>query len=571
MDKLLIEQEQNIIMFIRAYGEEFEKPSILSKLILYGSIFIVVIVLGGAVFALVSILKEDINFPFSFVKHEKEVIHGRGADSDSDGLPDTVEIMIGTNPNNADSNGNGVSDLKEYKEIISTIVINCSTQACPAGYICETTSGLCLKSTYIVVRCSSNADCSDNNITTTEECVNAGTSTAKCVYTYIGVECRSSADCNDFNASTLDTCNNAGTSNSYCSHTSQSIICNNDAECNDNNANTQDKCMYVGTASSYCVHDPISCNTDAECSDSNSYTYDSCQHAGTTSSECLHQTIKCLTNADCNDNNVYTSDVCSSPGVPSSSCLYTAIKCLSNTDCNDNLAVSQDVCHRDGTASSYCTNYCSDVNLANAISSNTTLTSKCSYNVTNAISFASSSLLLDCNGASIDGQSSSTLVLNITSSNTIIRNCIIGNFTQRAIYVYGGTTNNVIYNNTIRNGEYGLTITSPNVEIYNNIISSNQAVYVTALSAFPIPQNLVIKENTFNSNYGLRFFENGAANNTDLIANIFSTSTDIDFQSGTTHYYLRIINNSFSTIGDGSVLLTIPGVTLRYVTLEGNH
>lgn len=556
--------------------EGWEKPGILSKIILYGSIFIVVVITFLILFAIFKMISAgDISsLLVGKIKGENKTAESSASpalDSDKDGLPDKVEIMIGTDPKKADSNNNGISDYAEYKELISTISINCNNQNCPLGYLCESASGLCIKSIYVVVRCSSNADCNDNNITTTDECTSAGTANSRCAYTFTGITCRTNADCNDFNASTIDTCYNLGTSNSYCTHAAQTISCYNDADCNDNNANTQDKCINVGTTSSYCTHNAVSCNTNAECDDSNLYTYDSCQYAGTTSSECLHQAIKCLTNADCNDNNAYTSDACSNPGVPSSSCSYTAIRCLTNADCNDNFVTSDDICHYEGTSSSYCTNYCSDVNLTNAVPSNTTLTSRCSYNVTNAISFTSSSLLLDCNGATIDGQSKATIVFNVTRSNTIIRNCVIGNFTQRAIYVYGGTTNNVIHNNTIKGGGYGLFVASPNVQIFNNVISSTQAVYITALSEFATPQNLIIQNNTFNSNYGLRFFADGAANNTDLIANTFSTSTDIDFQSGTIHYYLRIINNSFSTIGDGSVLLTIPGVTLRYVTLEGNH
>lgn len=51
-------------------------------------------------------MAEPVTWQFAVVSAEDQ-------DSDSDGLPDTVEILLGLDPNNADSDGNGVGDGEE--------------------------------------------------------------------------------------------------------------------------------------------------------------------------------------------------------------------------------------------------------------------------------------------------------------------------------------------------------------------------------------------------------------------------------------------------------------------------
>lgn len=47
-------------------------------------------------------------------------------DTDSDGMPDWEETLLGTDPNNADENGNGVTDGEERSELVTRLVQNSS-------------------------------------------------------------------------------------------------------------------------------------------------------------------------------------------------------------------------------------------------------------------------------------------------------------------------------------------------------------------------------------------------------------------------------------------------------------
>ncbi|MBS3072016.1 hypothetical protein J4408_03425 [Candidatus Pacearchaeota archaeon] len=78
--------------------------------------------------------------------------------------------------------------------------------------------------------------------------------------------CSSNAQCNDNNASTSDICVNPGTPQSYCQKTPiLPIACSTNAQCSDGNPLTYDQCNNPGTPQSSCTNTPIACASNADC------------------------------------------------------------------------------------------------------------------------------------------------------------------------------------------------------------------------------------------------------------------------------------------------------------------
>ncbi len=182
--------------------------------------------------------------------------------------------------------------------------------------------------------CTTDADCNDNNVCTTDTCDPA----TGCVFAPI--------NCNDNNACTADSCDPA---TGACMHTP--VVCNDHSactvdscnpatgcvftpiNCDDNNACTIDTC-YPATG---CVHTPVNgddrnaCTIDycdpaigilhvpIVCNDNNACTADSCNPA----TGCVFTPIVC------NDNNACTADTCD----PATGCVYTPIVCDDNDAC----------------------------------------------------------------------------------------------------------------------------------------------------------------------------------------------------------------------------------------------
>src|ERR1041385_7149852 len=121
-----------------------------------------------------------------------------------------------------------------------------------------------------------------------------------CPGTVVVVKCTSNAACDDNNGCTTDTCN---TTTGVCSHT---------AQCDDD----------------HCINDVcVGCITDAECDDNNGCTTDSCdlpRYTCVNDSACLAGEIcindecvlgdLCVTNADCDDADDCTTDACGEAG-----------------------------------------------------------------------------------------------------------------------------------------------------------------------------------------------------------------------------------------------------------------
>ena len=119
--------------------------------------------------------------------------------------------------------------------------------------------------------------CDDNNVCTTNTCVNGG-----CVHISIAGCCTGDAQCNDNTICTTDTCDQA---TNTCIHTPIVGCCSSDGQCNDNNPCTTDTCDL---ATNTYVFTPIAgcCTSDAQCNDNNPCTTDTCVN-----NQCVHTPI----------------------------------------------------------------------------------------------------------------------------------------------------------------------------------------------------------------------------------------------------------------------------------------
>jgi len=188
--------------------------------------------------------------------------------------------------------------------------------------------------------CCSNSDCNDNNVCTTDSCVNGICQLAN-----------NSNTCNDNSACTTnDRCSNGscnGTSitcndnnpctNDSCSPSSGCVYTNNTSSCNDNNACTSnDRCSNgscSGTAitcndNNVCTND--SCNPSSGCVYTNNANPCDDGNACNSFDQCCNGSCCGTTDViTCNDNNVCTNDSCN----PSSGCVYAN----NSNPCNDGL------------------------------------------------------------------------------------------------------------------------------------------------------------------------------------------------------------------------------------------
>jgi len=212
--------------------------------------------------------------------------------------------------------------------------------------------------------CQSDAACNDNNLCTTDRCVNGvcqnaalacddgnacttdacDPTTGKCVFEAIpgcGTQCQVDADCNDSDVCTRDKCVN-GT----CQF--------NAVVCDDSNPCTSDRCVR-GPGYPYCAYDPApdgtACDdgnactrgdqcvsktctgTAVSCDDGDPCTTDACDPA---TGKCSHTPVpncntKCQVDADCNDNDVCTRDKC-----VNGLCQFNAVVCNDNNPCTVN-------------------------------------------------------------------------------------------------------------------------------------------------------------------------------------------------------------------------------------------
>jgi hypothetical protein len=227
---------------------------------------------------------------------------------------------------------------------------------CGAGETCNEATDSCDV-------CTTNADCNDGNVCTTDTCSGGQCSnvnnTASCddglfcngadtcssgTCTHAGDpcsggdtcnesynrcdECQQNSDCDDGNLCTTDTC-----SSGQCSNVNNSNSCSDGnactvgdtcsggscqagsaLNCNDSNVCTNDSCD-PGSGCQY-VNNTVSCNDGLFCNGADTCSGGSCTHAGDpcgsdTCNETTNTCDACQQHADCNDGNVCTTDSCS--------------------------------------------------------------------------------------------------------------------------------------------------------------------------------------------------------------------------------------------------------------------
>lgn len=83
-------------------------------------IIVLVILIGGAIFIKKGRNVETLNNPKQTASQQGNVANVNSAiDSDKDGVPDVAEITLGTDPNNSDTDGDGISDLQDKNPVFA--------------------------------------------------------------------------------------------------------------------------------------------------------------------------------------------------------------------------------------------------------------------------------------------------------------------------------------------------------------------------------------------------------------------------------------------------------------------
>lgn len=157
------------------------------------------------------------------------------------------------------------------------------------------------------------------------------------------INCTKDLDCNDNNPKTFDSCINPNTTASYCRNTDINCLNDNDCGisgftgtefCTGNSVAKQFKnstCMNPGTLLSYC--NVVSFSKILQtCSDS------------CTNGSCINSVINCYKDLDCNDNSNYTVDICQFPGTANSQCTNNLVNCLNDNDCGISGFIGSEFC-----------------------------------------------------------------------------------------------------------------------------------------------------------------------------------------------------------------------------------
>jgi len=186
--------------------------------------------------------------------------------------------------------------------------------------------------------CTSQPECDDNNICTSDYCDVA----AKiCSHSLLPGCCSDSTECSDGKACTYDNCN---TSLHTCVHAkADQTCCDSAAECSDGLYCTVDVCINYACIFGLDSLKPGCCDTNANCNDGNICTIDSCDP---NTHKCVFisngDTNCCNTADDCDDKDCTTIDLCDS----NSQCAHKAApeKCKVDLDCQDNKPCTVDTC-----------------------------------------------------------------------------------------------------------------------------------------------------------------------------------------------------------------------------------
>ncbi|MSP90585.1 MAG: hypothetical protein EXR79_02080 [Myxococcales bacterium] len=142
-----------------------------------------------------------------------------------------------------------VNSTCQAKKCAASGTCGIGAMPCVAG-VC--TDGQC---TYPNACCVTSADCADQNLCTSDVCVNT-----KCQFNPIAKCCMGSGDCADGNPCTQDICPAPG---QICQWPPVPGCCLSSVECNDSNACTKDGCIL-----NKCVNENTCCKVDKDCDDS---------------------------------------------------------------------------------------------------------------------------------------------------------------------------------------------------------------------------------------------------------------------------------------------------------------
>ena len=249
----------------------------------------------------------------------------------------------------------------------------CSGAVTPTTETCNGLDDNCDGTTDngLIITCSSNTNCNDNNALTADTCNSAGTCSSTCTHTALicaptttssqscgvsntgscsyGTQTRTCdangnwgtyGSCNGEIDPTTETCNGLDDNCDGIIDNGLTATCSNNAGCNDNNALTADTCNNAGTCSSTCTHTALICAPTTTSSQScgigsngcslgsQTRTCDSNGNWGTYGTCSGATTPTCSNNSECNDGNRLTLDSCNNAGTCSSSCAHTPVTCL---------------------------------------------------------------------------------------------------------------------------------------------------------------------------------------------------------------------------------------------------
>ena len=276
-----------------------------------------------------------------------------------------------------DGNCNGGESCSSCSADCGACIV-CGDGSCDGGEECGTTDGFPV----------CNADCGvcppppppppvcgDGTCNGVETCSTCPQDCGSCV-----IVCSSDADCNDNNVCTSDTCLSPGHGSS-CRNTPISptqIIVKSVTPSSPISLDADEQFTVTSTVEDNCgnqftsggvyyniVGSTAACKTQTYTAQlshigkgvwqesvnapSISGTYQVCIKASS-------ESIACSSAADCDDGYAYTADVCLNPETGSSSCEYTPIVCNFDADCDDLDISTTDTCVKPGTVSSSCTN-----------------------------------------------------------------------------------------------------------------------------------------------------------------------------------------------------------------------
>ena len=284
---------------------------------------------------------------------------------------------------------------------------------------------LCVDCPNII--CSSNSDCNDNNASTTDTCVNPGTTSSSCTHTNIctlkkftwEIKCGDPARDN-YNIACDESCGNCWLTADgyhfwrktelkelgyYYYDSSNNLvrvpyavgnnICKYGGQPESGSGTIPSGITIAGQYTKwdrgtvYYLYTDSSLNTISGvqapyvCSRGNGRTDYYWEEQGSggahddgrvifTLSDLSCSSITCSSNSDCNDNNAGTTDTCVNPGTTSSYCTHTSPTCSSNSQCGTNELTGSLFCQSGNVYQNYRTFTCNNAGTSSSSCSNST-------------------------------------------------------------------------------------------------------------------------------------------------------------------------------------------------------